>query len=526
MANLPTQGATNWGATLNEFLLVGQNEDGTTRNHIDVINVRDYGATGDPNQPPAEVTAAVQSASASGAHLYFPAGTYRFESWAFAQSRQRITFAQDALLQPATVQSSLQFTGDYQVVEQLTIAVPSDLRNLDAGQPTWPNHMVRGTGHYQVIDQLSLHVPSEVRNVAPHLPNWQQGIIYFSGHNKVIRNLNIDALGFVARLVTIERGDDCRLENLQILGVNTTVGVYIGHVVKCIFAGGAIKGNNSYRKTPGSIGLQLGGEPVPDNATGGYTGMWGFKAFGLTIHHWETGVEFAGPTFDDPSFFGCNIENNILGGINIKPRLGPNDQWGGAVKSLGLFGCHFEGQYQAIIVGSNSTLYGATISGCAFGLNVGAETDKLYGGPDNAPPQRIVNAQGVLRSVVITGCHAVGKHLRANAYIWELQHSTLNCLDLFNLWVDMPNGNFATGLDPERVIRLSTKVEHGNGRTLDLDGWFCHTGQALGFYGNSPVSQPTGYVQLAVDAAPAVIVHQLNKLTNDLATLGLLQQSA
>ncbi len=525
MTHLPTQGETNWGTALNEFLLVGHNADGTARSHMDVVNVRDYGATGDPNQPPAEVTIAVQSASAAGAHLYFPAGTYRFEAWTFAEPHQRITFATDARLQPATVHSSLHFTGDYQIVEQLTIVVPSALSNPEAGQPTWPKHLVRCTGHFQLINQASLQIPSEVRHVSVDLPNWPKGVFYFAGTNKVIRDLSIEAAGFAARLVTVDLASDCRLENLQLLGVNTTVGVYVGNFTKCVFAGGAIKGNNSYRKTSGSIGLQLGGEPVSDNPDDGYTGMWECKAFGLTVHHWETGVEFAGPTFDDPCFFGCNFENNILGGMNIKPRLGSQNHWGGVVKSLGLFGCHFEGQYQAIIVGDNSTLYSAMISGCAFGLNVAPEVGTaLEQVGITIPPQRIINAQGVLRSVIVTGCHAVGGSNRPDAYIWELQQSALNCLDLFNLWVDMPNGNFATGRDPERVIRLSTKVEHGNGRTFDLDGWFCHSGNGLGFYGTAPVPQPTDYTPLVTETALADVVQRLNKLTGDLAALGLIRQ--
>lgn len=88
MSRLPTPGSDDgsWGGILNDFLGVEHNADGTlktsgslaskvSKNDL-VINVKDYGATGDGST---DDTAAISSAVAaltSGSTLYFPGGTY------------------------------------------------------------------------------------------------------------------------------------------------------------------------------------------------------------------------------------------------------------------------------------------------------------------------------------------------------------------------------------------------------------------------------------------------------------------
>lgn len=77
MTKLPNVGDTGWGDTLNEFLRVGHNEDGTPKSKT--IDVKDFGATGDGTT---DDTAAIQSAlnsiatSTFGGMIYFPPGTY------------------------------------------------------------------------------------------------------------------------------------------------------------------------------------------------------------------------------------------------------------------------------------------------------------------------------------------------------------------------------------------------------------------------------------------------------------------
>lgn len=84
MPRLPTVGGDhgNWGSVLNSYLLVGHNDDGTTKNAQRVVNVRDYGATGNGTT---DDTASINSAiaavnSASGGVLYLPIGTYIISS--------------------------------------------------------------------------------------------------------------------------------------------------------------------------------------------------------------------------------------------------------------------------------------------------------------------------------------------------------------------------------------------------------------------------------------------------------------
>lgn len=89
MARLPNPGSDNgvWGDILNDFLNVEHNTDGTlkaggslatkmAKNEL-VLNVKDYGATGDGStNDTAAIQATISAAGASGAIIFFPPGTY------------------------------------------------------------------------------------------------------------------------------------------------------------------------------------------------------------------------------------------------------------------------------------------------------------------------------------------------------------------------------------------------------------------------------------------------------------------
>lgn len=81
MARLPTVGGDdgNWGTVLNDFLSQGHNAGGSNKGTTNVINVKDYGATGDGStDDTSAINAAIAAAQAGTkkATVYFPAGTY------------------------------------------------------------------------------------------------------------------------------------------------------------------------------------------------------------------------------------------------------------------------------------------------------------------------------------------------------------------------------------------------------------------------------------------------------------------
>ena len=79
MARLPIPGddADQWGALLNEFLRVAHHEDGTLRGICAVINVHDFGATGDgTTDDAAALQAAFEAVPPAGAVVCAPPGIY------------------------------------------------------------------------------------------------------------------------------------------------------------------------------------------------------------------------------------------------------------------------------------------------------------------------------------------------------------------------------------------------------------------------------------------------------------------
>jgi len=503
MSRLPYNGEANWRHALTDFLLDGHNPDGSVRNQLPVSNVRDFGARGDGEQPQAEIDGAIQAAVEAGMHVYFPPGTYTFSAWTFDRPGQRFTFAPDAVLIPATTQSQLVFCGNDQIVDALRVTVPRAI----------PDQQGNATDEYK----------------------WVDGLVHFRGANLAIRNLQIEAHAFVARLVKINRAFNCQFEQIRILAVNTVQGVHVDSTVKLVFVGGEIKGNNSPAKVRNSVGLYLGADPTAEPKDYGNTSVFEVRAFGLTVHHWETGVKLAGQTHDDPTFMGCNFEYNTMYGFSFSPVPETTSlPRGGAVKNLNIIGCHFEGTCQAIHVEASGTIQGALISGCVFGLYFQSPyADNIS--QEQILPQRVINAQGVLRGVVMSGCLAFGHALRSDAYIWQADASALDCVDLFNYWADMPNGNFATGPSNDRIVRLHASEQSGGGRSLDVKAWLRHHGTGLGFYGAKPAAQPTGYgdvgtkaplkAPVAVDPATGVVsdpAAALTRLIQDLKKLGLI----
>ncbi len=77
MPRLPQHGDPNWGATLNEFLLVAHRENGSLKGVKTVHNVLDYGVS--VESPSAQNTAHFQEAidAAAGSVLYVPPGEYQ-----------------------------------------------------------------------------------------------------------------------------------------------------------------------------------------------------------------------------------------------------------------------------------------------------------------------------------------------------------------------------------------------------------------------------------------------------------------
>lgn len=97
---IPGQDADEWGALLNEYLRVAHREDGTLQGVTEVINVRDYGATGDgkTDDLPA-ILAAQEAAAVSGTAIYFPPGIYRVATTTILTSP--LSFAYGARINPA-----------------------------------------------------------------------------------------------------------------------------------------------------------------------------------------------------------------------------------------------------------------------------------------------------------------------------------------------------------------------------------------------------------------------------------------
>jgi len=493
MSRLPYNDEANWRHALLDFLQDGHNPDGSVRNQAPVVNVRDYGAQGNAAQPQEEVDAAIQSAIEVGAHLYFPGGTYTFSEWTFDRPGQRVTFAPDAVLVPANTQSLLTFCGDYQVVDSLNVSVPRAIPDLEG----------------KVNDDFK----------------WPDGLLHFRGKNQTVRNLQIEAVAFITRLVKISQSFNSQFEQIRILGVNTVQGVFIDRTIKPVFVGGEIKGNNSYSKLRNSVGLYLGCDQSGTPAEYSGSGVFAFRAFGLTVHHWETGVRISAQTQDDPTFMGCDIENNTMYGFSFRPISDVAGlPKGGALKNLNIIGCHFENTFQCIHVDASGVVEGAFISGCVFGLHIAAATAGQIPA-DQILPQRVINAQGVLRGVVMTGCLSFGHALRPDAHIWQVDASVLDCVDLFNYWANMPGGNIATGRSSDSVVRLHASVDSSNGRSLDVKAWLRHHGKGLGFYGAPPVKRPTGYTTLdPATATAADMAKAFNKLVDDLAALGLVEK--
>jgi hypothetical protein len=75
---MPGNDADQWGTVLNEFLRVAHHDDGSLRGTYGVINVKDFGATGDGiTDDTSAIKAAVSKAFSSGKRVYLPSGKYR-----------------------------------------------------------------------------------------------------------------------------------------------------------------------------------------------------------------------------------------------------------------------------------------------------------------------------------------------------------------------------------------------------------------------------------------------------------------
>jgi hypothetical protein len=502
VARLPQNGDTNWGVILNEFLLVSHHENGSQRGATDVANVREFGAVADGSQSPEDLALAVQAAAATGKRVYFPAGRYVFTQWTFGEPYQHITCAPGAILTPASNQSWILFSGSFQTINNLRIQVP----------PTVP----LATGSSSATF------------------SWPDGLIQFAAPDQMVRNLDVEALAPIAVLVKISRAMGSQFEHIRILADSTIHGVYVERSIKTIFIGGEIKGNNSYSKTRDSVGLYLGMDQHASTAEEyGRSGVAELRAYGLTVHHWETGIRFAAQTQDDPTFMGCNFENNTMYGVRIDPATNQfNANGAGAVRNLNLFGCHLEGTCQSVYVARNAVVHSAMISGCVFGMRVSGD-DQGQVPSGQILSQRVINAQGVLRGVVMTGCLTFGKAYKPDAFIWQVEASIRDCVDLFNYWSDMPGaaaeqpaGNFATGAYADRIFRIHSDYRSADGRTINVAAWLRHDGDRLGFFKAEPVPRPGGYGALPTEGATtAQVAQMLAKLVDDLASLGLIAKT-
>ena len=89
MPILPQDGEANSGQTLNEFLRVAHNEDGTLKSSTKIINVKDYGAVGDgvTNDTTAFQQAAEAMNAAGGGKLVIPEGIYIVGRQSLAEAR-------------------------------------------------------------------------------------------------------------------------------------------------------------------------------------------------------------------------------------------------------------------------------------------------------------------------------------------------------------------------------------------------------------------------------------------------------
>jgi hypothetical protein len=96
MARLPVPGDDEgiWGTVLNQFLRVSHHEDGTLQGVYPVVNVRDYGATGEgeKNDQPA-----IQLALDTGKNVYFPPGTYKVEAQTVVNTEGQTLFSEGGI---------------------------------------------------------------------------------------------------------------------------------------------------------------------------------------------------------------------------------------------------------------------------------------------------------------------------------------------------------------------------------------------------------------------------------------------
>lgn len=78
---IPSQDQSQWGDILNEFLRVAHNDNGTQKDVMNVVNVKDYGAVGDGNTNDTwaiqEAVTSVDTSDANSGIIFFPTGIYR-----------------------------------------------------------------------------------------------------------------------------------------------------------------------------------------------------------------------------------------------------------------------------------------------------------------------------------------------------------------------------------------------------------------------------------------------------------------
>lgn len=106
MPRLPIPGHDDdqWGTRLNEFLLVAHHADGSHRDTMAFINIRDFGAHGDATS---DDSAALQAAITASTHgplaqlpLYVPPGSYRLAATIIIPPEISLCFAPGAMLAP------------------------------------------------------------------------------------------------------------------------------------------------------------------------------------------------------------------------------------------------------------------------------------------------------------------------------------------------------------------------------------------------------------------------------------------
>jgi len=187
MASLPQVGgdAGNWGTKLNDFLLTGHNTDGTTKNSMSVINVRDFGAHSitEAGYESFDSTSAIQAAinatisGQTGGVVFLPSGTYVLGTKLTVSTAKALKIIGDGsaqtILKWTALDGGLDITYTTESLPPSVVGLSlwnTDLQNSTALKITCSPVATLSTNSGFIIDDISIRGSDETAN------SWDIGI--------------------------------------------------------------------------------------------------------------------------------------------------------------------------------------------------------------------------------------------------------------------------------------------------------------------------------------------------------------